>query len=384
MRLGKNTQVFFALVRAGLWEDRMAHDSWLMGHDCIDVDWAEVYRLATEQSVLGLVLAGIDYLPIEQRPPKVELLQWIGEFLMLEQQNKEMNQFIGELVGKMRTEGIYTLLLKGQGIAQCYERPQWRSCGDVDFFLSDDNYEKAKSYLTPLATDVNKEYVREKHLGMTIDSQVVELHGRLYSGLSTHIERELDDVYQDTFYGGNVRSWQNDNIQVFLLSVENDVFYVFTHILQHFYKEGIGLRQICDWCRLIWTYHEKIDIKKLEKRLKRAKLLTAWKAFGMFTIEYLGMPVEAMPLFNENDKLNHKLQRKAKLIKDFVLEVGNMGHNRDSSYFVKYPYVIRKTCSLGRRCGDLFHHARIFTMDSLRFFPTLFFNGLISALKGEG
>lgn len=284
----------------------------------------------------------------------------------------------------MRTEGIYTLLLKGQGIAQCYERPQWRSCGDVDFFLSDDNYEKAKSYLTPLATDVNKEYVREKHLGMTIDSQVVELHGRLYSGLSTHIERELDDVYQDTFYGGNVRSWQNDNIQVFLLSVENDVFYVFTHILQHFYKEGIGLRQICDWCRLIWTYHEKIDIKKLEKRLKRAKLLTAWKAFGMFTIEYLGMPVEAMPLFNENDKLNHKLQRKAKLIKDFVLEVGNMGHNRDSSYFVKYPYVIRKTCSLGRRCGDLFHHARIFTMDSLRFFSTLFFNGLISALKGEG
>lgn len=379
MKQNYNQDAFFALLRAGLWpelEKQVSLD--------VPVDWDEIYRLAREQSVLGLVLAGIDYLPIEQRPPKVELLQWIGEIQMLEQQNKEMNQFIGELVDKMRTEGIYTLLLKGQGIAQCYERPQWRSCGDVDFFLSDDNYEKAKSYLTPLATDVNKEYVREKHLGMTIDSQVVELHGRLYSGLSTHIERELDDVYQDTFYGGNVRSWQNDNIQVFLLSVENDVFYVFTHILQHFYKEGIGLRQICDWCRLIWTYHEKIDIKKLEKRLKRAKLLTAWKAFGMFTIEYLGMPVEAMPLFNENDKLNRKLQRKAKLIKDFVLEVGNMGHNRDSSYFVKYPYVIRKTCSLGRRCGDLFHHARIFTMDSLRFFPTLFFNGLISALKGEG
>ena len=294
-----------------------------------------------------------------------------------------MNKFIDVLVSDMRDKGIYTLLVKGQGIAQCYERPLWRSCGDVDFFLSDDNYEKAKSYLTQLATDVKKEYVREKHLGMTIDSQVVELHGRLYSGLSSRLEKELDDVYQDTFYGGNVRSWLNGEVQVFLLSVENDAFYVFTHILQHFYKEGIGLRQICDWCRLLWTYRNKIDKRMLEKRLRRAKLMTAWKAFGKFATEYLGMPIEAMLLFNENDRQNHKLQRKAKLIKDFVLEVGNMGHNRDSSYFAKYPYVIRKVCSFGRRCGDFARHAMIFPTDSMRFFPRIIINGVQSVVRGE-
>lgn len=373
-----NQEVFFTLLMAGLWlepEKQVSVDG--------PVDWEEIYQLASEQSVLGLVLAGIDSMPIDQRPPKLELLQWIGEIQLLEQQNKEMNRFIGLLVADMRKEGIYTLLVKGQGIAQCYERPLWRSCGDVDFFLSDDNYEKAKSYLTPLATDVNNEYVREKHLGMTIDSQVVELHGRLYSGLSSKIDNELDDVYRDTFYGGNVRSWLNDNVQVFLLSVENDVFYVFTHILQHFYKEGIGLRQICDWCRLLWTYREKINITKLEKRLKRAKLLTAWKAFAAFAIEYLGMPVEAMPLFNENDSQDHNLHKKAELIKDFILEVGNMGHNRDMSHFEKYPYLIRKVFSMGRRCGDLILHARIFPLDSLRFFPRIMFNGVRSAMRGE-
>lgn len=141
-----------------------------------------------------------------------------------------MNRFIGGLVSKLRGEVIDTLLAKGQGVAQCYERPLWRSCGDVDLFLNDENYEKAKVYLIPLASIVNKEYIREKHLGMTIDSQVVELHGSLYSGLSTRIEKELDDVYLDTFIDGNVRSWANGETQVFLLAVENDVFYVFTHV----------------------------------------------------------------------------------------------------------------------------------------------------------
>lgn len=72
-------------------------------------------------------------------------------------------------------------------------------------------------------TNIEKEYVREKHLGMTIDGWVVELHGSLYCGLSSKIERELDKVHQDTFYGGSVRSWNNNGTQVFLLKAENDV-----------------------------------------------------------------------------------------------------------------------------------------------------------------
>ena len=120
----------------------------------------------------------------------------------------------------MQQSGIYTLLVKGQGIAQCYERPSWRANGDVDFFLSDDNYEKAKVFLTPMATSVDDERVWDKHLGMTIDLWAVELHGRLYCGLSSRIDKELDRVYHNTFYDGAVRSWNNDQVQVFLLEAE--------------------------------------------------------------------------------------------------------------------------------------------------------------------
>lgn len=73
----------------------------------------------------------------------------MGQTLQLEQRNKAMNDFIACLAEKMRRVGIYSLLVKGQGVAQCYERPLWRACGDVDFLLSLSNFEKAKCFLTP-------------------------------------------------------------------------------------------------------------------------------------------------------------------------------------------------------------------------------------------
>ena len=368
----QNTEAFFALLRAGLWEKEVQ----LSPYE--EIDYSEVKRLAEEQSVIGLIGAGIQHV-VDVKVPQIEFLTLIGRAVQLEQQNSAMNDFIGILINRMREAGIYTLLVKGQGIAQCYERPLWRSCGDVDLFLNDDNYDKAKSFLTQLAISVEKEYVRERHLGMTIDSWVVELHGSLYSGLSSSIEKELDDVYQDTFYRGNVRSWMNGNVSVLQLSAENDAFYVFIHFLQHFYKGGVGLRQICDWCRLLWTYRDRFKLNLLASRIRKAGLMSEWKAFGAFAVEYLGIPVEAMPFYSTDPKWKHKADN----ICSFILEVGNFGHNRDSSYFEKYPYIIRKVCSLGRRINDLYRHARIFPLDSVRFLPSLISNGVKSAIRGE-
>ena len=373
---------FLALVQFGLWGNRNPNIR-IDGNS----DWNYIYQLAQEQSVQGLVLQGIEEIKamgIELSVPKVLLLQWIGEVQVIEQRNKEMSIFIADLIEKLRGNDIYALLVKGQGIAQCYKKPLWRCSGDIDFFLSEENYQKAKNYLKPLASTVEEEYVTEKHLGITIERWVVELHGHLYSGLSSRVERELDSLQYDTFYRGEVRSWMNGLTQIFLLKAENDAFYVFTHILQHFYKEGVGLRQICDWCRLLYTYRDSLNHGLLESRIKRARLVSEWKAFGALAIEYLGFPKDSMPLLDVRSKKEDvRWRKKADRIMEFILKSGNMGHNRDMSHFSKYPYLIRKCVSMGRRIGDLINHARIFPMDSLRFFPRIMFNGVRSAIRGE-
>lgn len=368
--LDNNQQAFLALVRAGLWET----DVQLLPFGAID--FSQVLTFAEEQSVVGLVAAGIEHV-VDSKVPKQDALQFVGETLQLEQRNSAMNYFIGVIVDKMRDEGIYTLLVKGQGIAQCYKRPLLRSCGDVDFFLREDNYQKAKSYLIPMADSVDPE--SGKHQGMTIGPWVVELHGNLHCGLTPRMDKLIDEVQDDVFYGGNVRSWMNGKTQVFMPSVDNDLILLFTHFLKHFYKGGLGMRQVCDWCRFLWTYRDTIDKSMLEKRLMKMGLVSEWKAFGAYAVNFLGMPLEAMPLLDNNNKW----KRKARKINTFILAVGNFGHNRDEGA-KRNPFLIRKMISFSHRIADFFNHLKIFPLDTLRFFPVIVFNGFRLAAKGIG
>lgn len=369
----ENTErVFFELLKAGLWEKSVR----LLPYG--EIDFSAVLDLAEDQSVVGLVAAGLEHVA-DLKPAKKDVLQFIGRTIQMEQQNQAMNYFIGVLVDKMREAGIKTLLVKGQGVAQCYERPLWRSCGDVDFFLDAENYEKAKACLTPLATSVEPEGGASLHYGMTIEPWVVELHGTLYCGLSSRIDKVICAIQKDTFENENVRIWKDGETDVLLPGVNNDVVFIFMHLLKHFYKGGIGLRQICDWCRLLWNYRVNVDVALIERRLRDMGLISEWKAFAAFAVEWLGMPVAAMPLYSSS----RKWVRKADRIGKFVMLVGNFGHNRNMSYYSKYPYLVRKAVSLWRRIGDVCRHGLIFPLDSLQFFPSIVFNGLRSATRGE-
>ena len=372
MSFNRNQQAFLELLRAGLWES----DARLMPYG--GIDYNDICHIAEEQSVEGIVAAGLEHV-MDVKAPKEIALSFAGAALQLESRNVAMNGFIEQLTSAMRDAGIYALLMKGQGVAQCYERPNWRSAGDIDFLLCEDNYEKAKQLLIPEASSVEPEGAYGKHLGMIIDSWSVELHGSLRSGLSRSVDQTLDSIQEDYFSSGDVRGWMNGRTQVFLPGANGDALYVFTHILQHFYKGGIGLRQICDWCRLLYAYRDSLNHGLLESRIRKMGLMTEWRAFGAFAVEFLGMSTEAMPFYSSS----WKWKRKADRICTFVLDVGNFGHNRDMSYIRKYPYFIRKCRSFGRRCSDLWRHARVFPMDTLRFFPVIVFNGLRAAARGE-
>ncbi len=367
--------VFYALLQAGLWEK----DVQLLQYG--RVDYKEVMQLAEEQSVVGLVTAGLEHV-IDTKVSHDSLVPFIGRTLQIEQRNKAMNEFIAKLINLLNKNGIKALLVKGQGVAQCYERPLWRACSDVDLLLDAENYKKAKELLIPLASLVDEENSYNKHIATTIKGWSVELHGTLRSGLWLGIDKMLDRVQDSVFYESKVRSWLNDKTEVLLPNVDEDVVFIFTHILQHFYKEGVGLRQICDWCRLLWTYRDSINTELLEKRIRKMGLTSEWKAFAAFAIYYLGMPVEAMPFFNDDDKHNANLLKKAKRINKFILQVGNMGHNRDYSYYTKYPYVIFKTISLWRHIKDSWTYFSIFPLDSIKVTWSMLLVGFTEVLKG--
>lgn len=366
------TESFFTLLRGGLWEHPVSVAAYG------PLDYNELLRLGEEQSVLGLVTAGLEQVwdvPVAKKDV-VPLLQRV---IADENRNSAMNEFVGSLFGRLQSVGIRVVLVKGQGIAQCYARPQWRAPGDVDLLLYDDDYERAKALLTPLASSVDEEDARRKHLGMKIDDWVVELHGTLRAGHHPRVNRILDQVQKELFVCQSFRYWNVGGCEVPLPGADADVVFVFCHILQHFFFGGIGLRQICDWCRLLWTYQDSIDPGVLILRLRQMRLLSEWKVFAAFAVEYLGMPRDAMPFYS----VRPQWSRKARRLMRFVLLTGNFGHNRDMSYQKKYPYLISKMISFSVATKYTFFRLHIFPMDAMACYFRYLFQRFLLLMRGK-
>lgn len=362
-------EAFFALVRAGLWETEVQ----LASNG--EVDYADILRLAQEQAVVGLVAAGLEHVT-DVKVPQAWALQFAGQTIQLEQRNKAMNQFIADLVSKMRDADIYTLLVKGQGVAQCYERPLWRSCGDIDFFLSNENYVKARSYFDTTYIKNEEELLNEQHLSYTAAGWEVELHGTMRTTLLKRVDQQIDALKQGIFNQGRVRVWRNNKTDIFLPEQNDDVILVFTHFLKHFYNGGIGLRQVCDWCRLLWTYRNKINIVLLEERVRKMGVRSEWRSFASLAVYYLGMPIDSMPLYSPSKKW----KRKASSILNIILKTGNFGHKKDNTYYTKYSFFVRKTISLNEHIRDFLRQVMIFPINSIHVFVRLFFCGINEAL----
>ena len=367
-----NTQVFLELLRTGLWEKEIRP----LRFD--GIDYEVIYQLADSQAVVGLVAAGMEHIKGTSALRK-DVMPFLSRVVALEQRNAAMNSFIQDLMGTIRSEGIECLLIKGQGIAQCYERPHWRAAGDVDLFLDSRSFEKAALFLPSLASSNDENRPETKHFAMTIGPWEVELHGTLRSQLGRRIDRVIDQVQWDTFENRRFRVWKNGSTDVILPGPDNDVFFVFTHILQHFLRGGIGLRQICDWCRLLWTFRDDIDRPLLETRIRASGLFPEWKSFATFAVEYLEMPEEAMPFYSASSRW----KRKAEVILSFVLETGNFGHNRDMSYQKNSPYVFRKAISLWRHTWDGVRHFFVFPDIAVQEWWRMMKEGIKRVAKGK-
>jgi hypothetical protein len=72
-----NRKAFYALLRAGLWEKDVRLSQFG------EVDYNLVYKLAEEQSVVGLVAAGIEHV-VDVKIPQEIALTFVGDTLQME------------------------------------------------------------------------------------------------------------------------------------------------------------------------------------------------------------------------------------------------------------------------------------------------------------
>ncbi len=332
MRLTSNIDIFFALLRSGLYGVPIPAES-LPDH----IEWKEIARIAEKQTVLGTIIDSIQFLPDRLRPTGTTAAKLNAYALGLIKTNLILDRTAAKLVRFFADHGISGVLLKGQGIARNYRQPQMRQPGDIDFYVGKKAYPEAvalcKKHLIG-ADDETQEY--PKHFSFTLDGVIVELHryaARLYSPFKMKSFQQW--LIAELEHSPARRTIILDNTEVTLPSVNCDVLYIFYHAWLHFIMGGIGLRQLCDWAMIFHNHGNEIDKQQLIANLRRFGLVKGWKLFGCIAVDYLGVPADKMPLYDPT------YRKRSEKILDEILAGGNFGfYSKEYESYAHHKYGV--------------------------------------------
>lgn len=288
--------VFFELVRAGLWgtaADAAAFD--------LQTDWKQLYHYGKSQTLLGVMLDGIQSLPAELRPPRGLYLPWCASVAQMEEGNRKLNHEIGNLYALLRAHGVEPVLLKGQGVARNYRTPLHRQSGDIDIYVSKRQFKLVNRLLRQEGREPHEANVQ--HCSFDWHGVVVENHRILaqmaHPGLNRRLQRNIASWHTT---GKTVR-FDLEGCEVTVPPLEFDAIYLLEHAMWHLFSMGIGLRQICDWARLLHHNREQLDREAVVRELTALRLDRTARIFGALAVKYLGMPEADLLLpFDRDDE----------------------------------------------------------------------------------
>ncbi len=288
-----NTRVldaFFFLLRAGLWTD---DDSPLVGDlRLADSEWAEIHRLAREQSVTAIVLDGVLRLDDAQLPSRMLLLRWTAELDAIENINHRMNAALAALLQLFRRHGLHPVILKGQGVAAHYARPELRECGDIDLYFPHEGEQREAEHIM-YHYGYCTEHDAESATHFVWQGFLVELHTSLYDMKARCARRALSQSVWQKFQPFAVEGTEE---QASVPQAEACMALLSTHVLKHVLGRGIGLRQFCDLARIYRAFHSPEHLEALHT-LYGQMHLTRWSTLlHAFLHERLGVPYDEMPV----------------------------------------------------------------------------------------
>lgn len=227
-------------------------------------EWGELLEEARRQTVVGVMLDGMERLPAEQRPSKAFLLQWIGVVQMMEATCRLHHKRARELTERFRSVGFRSCILKGLSAAKRYPIPLRRQCGDIDLWVEGDR----KELMAWLRSQCEIGLVTWHHIDAKLFNDVeVEVHlhpNWLYNPWhNTKMQRWFAEQQP-------IQMGQEPTAEGFVATTaEFDVVYQLTHMFHHLLEEGIGVRHVVDYYYALREFHKELRSKKEEGRCKK-------------------------------------------------------------------------------------------------------------------
>lgn len=279
--------------------------------------WNDIFKIAQQQSLLGVLFYGIQE-QSEQKPPRNLLLKWYAISEQIRQANEKTNHVAVDLADQLWKEGFRTCLLKGQGNTLYYPDQYIRTSGDIDIWV-----EGGTKVVLPFA---RRNFRCSKACYHHVDAGEykgvkVEVHYRpsFMNNLihNRRLQKWFEEKAEEQF--ANRVELPNGAGKICVPTNAFNRIYQMAHVYNHVIHEGVGLRQLIDYYYLLRK--TKDDVKcEMENVKETLQYLGLYKFAGavMWVLRDVLRLEEQYMIVPPNEKLG-------RLLLDEIMQGGNFG-----------------------------------------------------------
>ncbi len=278
---------FLSIVRLGI-----GHEAGSLPES---LDWPSLEVLANEQGLSAILVDGVDKLPLGQRPPKLVLLQWIGETLQGFEYRYELYcRAIAEMAAWHNANGFKMMALKGYACAMNWPKPEHRPCGDIDIWQFGQQKEADEALRQAQGSKFEIDSAYHHHTVFYWRDFMVENH---YDFLNVHhhksnveLEAILKELGQDDSHYVELFGER-----IYLPSANLHALFLLRHSMSNFASTGFQLRQLLDWAFFVEKHGTEIDWDWLDEMLERFGMKPLFQIFNAICMEDLGFSAALFP-----------------------------------------------------------------------------------------
>lgn len=333
--------VLFLLLRTELWQSPLPPGLTIPADKL-----AQLMTMAERQTVDGLVAGCLmgHKVGLERRSAaRVFAMQGY-----IAQQNELINRELSALCDLLSAHAVRFFVVKGQTVAALYPHPAYRTCGDIDFYVYPEHFDRARRLIeTTWQVTVDDDDEGEQHLHFTRNGILFEMHYNLMQFSSRRNQRLFDDWVAHAA----IVSVDVGGVSVPTLGAELNLVYTFLHLYHHLIELGVGLRQFGDVAMLLKAM--PLDAAQRERVLHMLGQLGFAKAFHVVEVvlhKTLGLPREKllMPMAASD-------ARRGLFVLDVVMRRGNFGkYGRQHGVRSGWRYNVEMFVLKLRHYGTLF------------------------------
>lgn len=320
-----STIIFFEFLRFCLKEDSTEPQS------LKNMDWDALYDFGRKQAILGVLFHGIKRLSSSEfRPDRKQILKWYAACSFIEQANRQAYKDASDLTKLMRDKfGVRSCVLKGQTNALMYPDPYMRTSGDIDLWTD------AKTIdIIRISRQLDKKgEIGYHHIELSYYKTPVEVHffpsfmGNIWHEYK--LRRFFNQCKQAQFE--KLSELPNGLGKIYTLTDEFNRVFQMSHLMHHFFFEGIGLRQMIDYYYLLlrgFSEEERLQAIRVFKQVGMYKFAAA----VMYIMKNMFNLPEPYLLMKPNERVG-------KVLVSEILQSGNFGfHDERYSFSGKSVY----------------------------------------------